>query len=122
MAFTDQQQQVVLRAVQAKIGQGRVAACTVCGQANWGIQNQGLVLLTMQPSGQTGVVLGGPALPCVALVCNTCGNTALLNAFVLGVADAFGLKPAGTGEAQPVAPPAAATTPAEPAPAAETKP
>lgn len=50
---------------------------------------------------QGGLVLGGPVLPSVPIVCTNCGNTFFLNAKVLGVADVEDqASKGGTGDGQ----------------------
>ena len=88
MSFTDAQSKRIIDAITAKSPMG--IGCSVCGTRTWTIQNDGLVYLAIQPSGDT-ILVGGPSLPSVAIICRNCGNTLLLNVLVLGIGDAFGL-------------------------------
>jgi len=56
--------------------------CRQCGSNSWAVEGFVLLSISDQP-GQ--LVLGGPSLPTVSLVCNICGNTVLVNAIVAGV-------------------------------------
>lgn len=60
--------------------------CSVCGLSRQTIVADGFVFLRVE---QDPAVLsgGGEALPSVAVVCDHCGNTILLNALVLGLSD-----------------------------------
>jgi hypothetical protein len=53
----------------------------------------GFILLPLQPVASTDL-LGGPhpTYPCIAAVCMVCGNTQFHNVFVLGIAEALGVK------------------------------
>ncbi len=86
-------------------------ACPLCGTDNWTVVS-GAISLTIQPQRTSGtlVLAGGPMLPEIAFVCTHCGNTVLMNAYVLGLADLFGFKDRET--------PASDTTPS-PAPEGE---
>lgn len=91
--LTEAQKRRVMKAISERFGQNKAGPiCPICGQTQWGLQAGGLVHLTLQSPSVQGVVLGGPQLPNIALVCEVCGNTHLLNLFVLGVADVFGLE------------------------------
>jgi hypothetical protein len=63
--------------------------CWYCGDSRWTL-GDGFVTLVLsygsspfQPSGNT--------LPSLALICQTCGNTVLLNLLVLGLGDLIGV-------------------------------
>jgi predicted nucleic-acid-binding Zn-ribbon protein len=60
----------------------RSKTCHLCGANNWVIN--GYVVLSVGDT-PLDVVLGGQALPCVAMVCKNCGNTHLINVFVAGM-------------------------------------
>jgi hypothetical protein len=55
--------------------------CPQCHVANWQVQDSAYQL--MQFSGG-GIVIGGPVLPVVPVICGNCGNTILVNALMLG--------------------------------------
>jgi cytochrome c-type biogenesis protein CcmH/NrfF len=59
--------------------------CAVCQNQNWTVA-EGMVALTLQER-LGALTIGGKVLPCVPLICNTCGNTILLNLKVLGLGD-----------------------------------
>ena len=89
MAFTEEEKQKILAAIAEKAPQ--IRNCPVCGNPNWAL-GEGLVSLPIQ--GQIGgIVLGGPVYPCVPIICSNCGNTALLNALLLGLKDVLEKKP-----------------------------
>ena len=92
MAFTQEQAKAVMDALSPRT---RGRPCPLCGgTAGWSVNDAGLVMLGLQD--QAGVVnIGGPAMPCVALTCNNCGDTHLLNVLSLGVGRAFGLSAGG---------------------------
>jgi hypothetical protein len=57
--------------------------CPMCGARTWdlsGFSNVG-IKKDIGPS----MALGGPALPCACVICQTCGNTVLINLIVAGV-------------------------------------
>lgn len=83
MAFTDNEQQKILAAIQAKVPQ--IKNCPICGSVKWNL-SVGVVTLSIQEQPGT-IVLGGPGMPCIPLVCLNCGNTVLLNMMVLGLKD-----------------------------------
>jgi hypothetical protein len=61
----------------------RMPNCPICGQNKWQFV-PGFISLSLTANlGQ--VALGGPNLPCVAIVCGVCGNTVLMNTIVLGL-------------------------------------
>lgn len=68
------------------------AICPVCQRDRWTLSD-GLTMFILQEQ-VPGIVIGGPVMPCIAIVCTNCGNTHFLNLFVLGVAEEFGIKPA----------------------------
>lgn len=58
-----------------QVGQGLV--CPLCRRSSW-IVSQGFVSLLVEPDPE--VYRGaGRRLPCVAITCDTCGNTLLIN-------------------------------------------
>lgn len=83
MPFTHDQKDRVISAVSAKAP--TLGACPVCAHPEWTLADGFIFLAIQEPSGP--VVLGGPSMPCVALVCNNCGNTVLLNVMTLGLRD-----------------------------------
>jgi hypothetical protein len=88
LAFTEEEKQKILGAIRTKVPQ--MGKCPICGNPHWTLAD-GFVSLPIQ--GQIGgIVLGGPTLPCVPIICTNCGNTALLNAMLLGLKDVLGTK------------------------------
>ena len=91
MALSPEQNAAILAKLQEKVKRPR---CALCGSETWSVNDGGIVMLPLQDSFE-GRVLRGPASPSVLIVCTNCGNTHLLNVFILGVADALGIKPGG---------------------------
>jgi hypothetical protein len=91
MAFTRDQKQKIGDAILAKRAQDAPPiTCPVCQTSHWNI-GDGFVRLVLQNE-PTKIMLSGPSYPLVPLLCVNCGNTQLLNAFTLGVADMFGIE------------------------------
>ena len=59
------------------------SACQLCHTSAWTLAD-GLVSVGLQED-FSAFQVGGPALPCVALVCNNCGNTCLINLMTIGL-------------------------------------
>ncbi len=59
---------------------GRV--CPMCLVGNWNVQDSTYQLMEFN---QGGLVLGGPVIPLVAVICTNCGNTLLVNAITAGI-------------------------------------
>jgi hypothetical protein len=78
----------LIQVIQRKTG-GRKFVCSICGYSNWQVQAD-MVPLHIEED-LNSVSVGGPSLPVVPIVCVNCGNTHLLNIFVLGVGHLFGL-------------------------------
>jgi hypothetical protein len=57
----------------------RTKTCWICGTDKWELQGYINFALTDGPGAWA---LGGPSLPCVAVICKTCGNTVLINAVI----------------------------------------
>jgi hypothetical protein len=55
------------------------ANCPMCGGGDWSIQNKIFKLMEFT---KQGLVVGGPVIPVIPVVCNNCGNTILMNAIV----------------------------------------
>jgi hypothetical protein len=56
--------------------------CPMCGVNNWSVQDSTYQLLEFN---QGTLVVGGPVIPIVPVVCNNCGNTILVNAIIAGL-------------------------------------
>jgi len=93
MAFTQAQTDAVLVALRQRNADSR--QCSVCGNRKWIVQTDGLVYLVMStpPVPYPTWRPSDPSLPSIAIVCAVCGNTHLLNVFVLGLGPVFGLTP-----------------------------
>jgi hypothetical protein len=53
----------------------------MCHVNNWAVNGW----FTMLISDRLGIVLGSPVVPVIALSCNNCGNTVMINAIIAGV-------------------------------------
>jgi hypothetical protein len=62
----------------------RNRTCPVCGTARWDLQGHITLTLADKP-GEHQFIVGGPGMPCVAAICQECGNTLLFNLVVAGV-------------------------------------
>lgn len=56
--------------------------CPMCGAGNWNVQDSTYQLLEFN---QGGLVIGGPVIPVIPIVCSNCGNTLLVNAITAGI-------------------------------------
>ncbi len=83
MAFSQADKETILAAVKLRIPV--MGACPICRIPNWAI-GDGFTLVMTQDSPK-GVVIGGPVMPCVSIICTNCGNTVLLNVLILGLKD-----------------------------------
>jgi len=52
----------------------------MCGVGNWNVQDSMFQLSQYNP-----LILGGPVIPVIPVVCNNCGNTILVNAITAGL-------------------------------------
>jgi hypothetical protein len=72
--------------------------CPICRKDEWHVVPDGFVIVPFQqdierdPDGDAslGVLQASQMMPSVAVLCVTCGNTLLLNAYVLGLGDLIG--------------------------------
>lgn len=55
--------------------------CQMCGVGSWNVQDS---LFQLTEFNEGSVVLGGPVVPILPVVCGNCGNTVLVNALVSG--------------------------------------
>jgi hypothetical protein len=72
-------QQRIIEALKAK---GALRNCPTCGHISWMIGSY--VALPVTRNADRPPTLGGPTYPLVAVICRVCGNTQLVNLFVLG--------------------------------------
>jgi len=94
VAFTQEQKQMIADAIARKKGAGKPQiTCPVCHTSSWSIGDN-FVRLVLQTN-PSQIILAGPSYPLIPLLCSNCGNTQLLNVFILGIAEAFGVQ-AGT--------------------------
>ncbi len=82
--FTEQQKKDITSEI-LKRADGHIGVCPVCRNPNW-ILGDGVTTLVLQDKPGV-IVIGGPVLPCVSIVCTKCGNTQLLNLILLGFGD-----------------------------------
>jgi hypothetical protein len=57
-------------------------SCPMCQVGNWSVQESTYQLLEFN---QGGLVLGGPVIPVIPVMCSNCGNTLLVNAITAGI-------------------------------------
>jgi hypothetical protein len=88
MAFTAEQTEKIVAVLRERVPN---AKCPMCHTDNWQLED-GLVIHPVQHDAK-GLVLSGPSLPNVALLCTTCGNTQLLNVLRLGLGPLLGIEP-----------------------------
>ena len=56
--------------------------CPLCGVGNWNVQDSTYQLTEFN---QGTMVLGGPLIPVIPVVCGNCGNRVLVNAIIAGI-------------------------------------
>ena len=83
MPFTQEEREQISSAIQAKAPQ--VNRCPICLNQDWSLQD-GFAVPGIQDN-ISRIVIGGPVLPSVVIVCTNCGNTHFLNALILGLQD-----------------------------------
>jgi hypothetical protein len=72
----------ILERLQSKWASAR---CPMCGTNQWLML--GHVTLTLGDSvGDLPMVVRSQVMPCVAMICQTCGNTLLINIAIIGLA------------------------------------
>jgi len=86
MPLTKEQENKIIKKIDEaleKKGKKEII-CSICGNKEFilagGVSN---IFITDRFSG--GIVLGGPVLPNVPIICKNCGNTFFMNAKVLGI-------------------------------------
>lgn len=80
MGFTEDDRSHILAALRSRI---QTAECNLCRTTSWTLAD-GFVSVGIQ-NDLSSFQIGGPSLPCVALICNNCGNTCLINVMSLGL-------------------------------------
>jgi len=61
--------------------------CLMCGEGSWAIQNKTFQLMEFNKGS---LVVGGPIIPVIPVICNNCGNTVLVSAITAGVVEKKG--------------------------------
>ncbi len=88
MPLSQEEKERILQAVQQRVSQ--LGKCAICGHGQWTLAD-GYVVLSVQDNlaGALtgGLPIGARGIPCVAIVCNHCGNTQLINVIALGLQD-----------------------------------
>lgn len=70
MTLTESQKGTILASLQAKIK----GACPLCSHSNWTLGDNVVAATTTSLGG--GMVIGGPFVPMVQLICTNCGFVA----------------------------------------------
>lgn len=66
-------------------------SCPMCGKGPWNVHDSTFQLMEFSEGG--GLVLGGPIIPVIPIICANCGNTVLVNAIVSGIVNPSGSTP-----------------------------
>jgi hypothetical protein len=77
MAFSSEQRDQIIARLKGKV----TTVCPMCGHFDWTLADDFVMLSVRAPV----FFQEGSELPCVAMVCTTCGYTRLHNAIVLGL-------------------------------------
>ncbi len=72
--------QIVISHLQNKWGSQH--PCTMCGKGPWNV-HESTYQLTEYNEGN--LVIGGPVIPVIPVICGNCGYTVLVNAILAGV-------------------------------------
>jgi hypothetical protein len=81
MALSQYEQNQIIDAIKQRFPQ--MPRCSFCSNNNWTLAD-GYITLTLQED-LSSYNIGGPSLPSVALICNHCGKTELMNLLMLGL-------------------------------------
>lgn len=79
MALTDRQKATVTQNLQSRIK----GPCPMCGQQQWTIGDEIVAATTTSLGG--GMAIGGPMVPMIQVICNTCGFVAHHAVGALGI-------------------------------------
>lgn len=90
--FTPDVKERIVGALQVK---GAPRPCPMCGTLRWTLADGYVLIPLLQDYAATAFVVGGPAVPCAALVCTNCGHVSY---HALGP---LGLLPTQPGERAP---------------------
>lgn len=83
-ALTDEQKRQVIIALEQR---GAILPCSRCGKKDFGLSSG--FITNLLGDGQN-MVIGGPAIPSIAVICSNCGAMYHHAIGVLGLFDAFG--------------------------------
>jgi hypothetical protein len=86
MPFSQEQLNAIIAAIQARAPLQR---CPYCHQQQWTCAN-GIVQVALLPTPQA-FAFTGSKIPCVALVCNTCGDLRLVSLLTIGLGHFVGV-------------------------------
>jgi hypothetical protein len=64
--------------------------CPICTVGSWNVQDSSFELREFNGGN---MVIGGPIIPVVPVICSNCGNTVLINAIMAGLVEADTPKP-----------------------------
>ena len=87
MKFTKAAAEKILAALNK---QGAPKICALCGKGPWALADAFYFLTAHQE--MPNISVGKPGMPLVAMVCQNCGNTALINLLTLDLGELAGVK------------------------------
>lgn len=100
MKFTDEVLKKITAALVERLPGKRLGNCSVCGVAKWRIADVFVALeatkrLTLQEEEKEKSLLHADehVFPSAVLLCTNCGNTHLMNLFILGLQELFAPEP-----------------------------
>lgn len=64
---------------------GRDSRCPMCGHKSWTVHD---TTFEIREFNEGNMVLGGPVIPVVTIMCTNCGNTLFVNALQAGAVEA----------------------------------
>jgi len=88
VAYSEKEQKEIIAALNAKIP--NPPSCALCGKNQWQISGK-YIYLVLQEEPKSLTSQNVESLPCIAIICGNCGNTHLLNMYMLGVGHLTGL-------------------------------
>ena len=95
MSLSPEHQQLILDAINERMRPASLT-CPLSGDAQWTLQGE-IVVLPMSSSPQDHPLSSKKALPLAVLTCETCGYTAFVNLFKLGLGDALNIQESKDG-------------------------
>ena len=86
MSISEEQKQTIIKKIKerSQINGRSPLTCSVCGKREFSLVGEGFANQPLQQNTSGGLVIGGPSLPSVVLICRNCGNTLYFNLGVLG--------------------------------------